>query len=192
MIEITIPGDPKAQKRHRHTKCGKFTRTYDPSQSDKQDFLAMVMSHAPDVPIQGPLCTTMSFAFPRPKGHYGTGKNAGMIKSSMIDKPHTSRPDFDNLGKLVADALNKALYKDDSQIIEALISKEYSEKPQTCVRLWDPTEGLTITEALCAAYHYAETIEGYLGIQASPSMSDLMRKRTRAMISCLLPFVGRC
>ena len=39
----------------------------------------------------------------------------------------TVKPDWDNLGKIVSDAMNDVVYKDDCQIFEAHISKRYGE-----------------------------------------------------------------
>ena len=38
-ITFTVPGNPKALKRHRTVQHGKFSRQYDPSEGDKADFL---------------------------------------------------------------------------------------------------------------------------------------------------------
>jgi len=40
---------------------------------------------------------------------------------------HTKKPDIDNLAKAVKDALKGIIYKDDSQIVEAYLSKQYGE-----------------------------------------------------------------
>ena len=34
-IRFTLPGDPKAQKRHKHAKRGDFVHVYNPSAADK-------------------------------------------------------------------------------------------------------------------------------------------------------------
>lgn len=47
----------------------------------------------------------------------------------------TVKPDFDNLQKLVADALNGIIYKDDCQIVTAFIFKEYSRAPATHIEV---------------------------------------------------------
>lgn len=39
-----------------------------------------------------------------------------------------SKPDWDNIGKSPSDALNEILYKDDSQIVDAHITKIYGSK----------------------------------------------------------------
>jgi Holliday junction resolvase RusA-like endonuclease len=39
----------------------------------------------------------------------------------------TGKPDIDNIAKLVADSLNKIAWKDDSQIVEMILQKSYSD-----------------------------------------------------------------
>jgi Holliday junction resolvase RusA-like endonuclease len=41
----------------------------------------------------------------------------------------TSKPDFDNLAKIVGDALNKVAWLDDAQIAAAWVRKVYSDMP---------------------------------------------------------------
>ena len=40
------------------------------------------------------------------------------------------KPDIDNIAKAVLDALNSVAYRDDTQIVELQIRKQYSEKPR--------------------------------------------------------------
>ncbi|KJU83118.1 Endodeoxyribonuclease, RusA-like protein, partial [Candidatus Magnetobacterium bavaricum] len=40
---------------------------------------------------------------------------------------HTKRPDLDNLGKAIMDALNKVAYYDDSQIVDLHKKKVYTQ-----------------------------------------------------------------
>ena len=47
------------------------------------------------------------FYLPRPKGHYGTGKNANIVKSSSPNLP-TTKPDIDKLARAVCDSLSKS------------------------------------------------------------------------------------
>lgn len=129
-IKIIVLGEPTAQKRHRHTKMGKFTRTYDPSAPDKADFLGIVQKQAPETPIDKPIKVEIRAFFTRPKSHYRTGKNIGILKDSA-PKWHTSRPDCDNIAKFVFDALNKVYWRDDSCICAQKVVKLYSEKPRT-------------------------------------------------------------
>ena len=45
------------------------------------------------------------------------------------------RPDWDNIGKIISDALNGIAYHDDSQVVEAVTRKWYSDRPRVEVEL---------------------------------------------------------
>ena len=56
----------------------------------------------------------------------------------------TGRPDLDNIKKLVCDAMNSVVFKDDSQIVSAYSAKRYSRNPRITVRVRssDPMDGM--------------------------------------------------
>lgn len=45
------------------------------------------------------------------------------------------KPDSDNIIKIIADSLNKIAYHDDSQIVDVMFRKFYSEKPRVVVTI---------------------------------------------------------
>lgn len=45
----------------------------------------------------------------------------------------TKKPDFDNIGKVVADSLNGIAYRDDAQIVDAQVRKFYGLTPKVVV-----------------------------------------------------------
>lgn len=45
------------------------------------------------------------------------------------------KPDWDNIGKIVCDALNGIAYKDDAAITDATVCKRYGTRPCVAVRL---------------------------------------------------------
>ena len=52
--------------------------------------------------------------------------------SKMLDgeiRP-TKKPDWDNIGKVVADSLNKVAYRDDAQVVDAQVRKFFSMYPR--------------------------------------------------------------
>jgi len=102
-FNFIIPGDPKALKRHRTVKIGKFTRQYDPSVEDKKDFLIKSLEHKPAIPYDEPLYLFVTFCFKRPKAHFGTGANLRKLKA-WAPFWHASTPDADNLAKFVCDS----------------------------------------------------------------------------------------
>ena len=123
-IQITVLGNPKALKRHRHIKSG---HTYDPSKADKQDIAVVIQQQAPDILPQGPVTLDLWFYMPIPKSWPKYRK----AKAEKEIVPHAIRPDLSNLVKLVEDAANSILYADDKQIVRIRTSKHYSLKPRT-------------------------------------------------------------
>lgn len=45
------------------------------------------------------------------------------------------KPDWDNVGKIVCDALNGLAWHDDAQVVEAHVEKRYGLTPMVCVRI---------------------------------------------------------
>ncbi|MDD5013509.1 MAG: RusA family crossover junction endodeoxyribonuclease [Atribacterota bacterium] len=137
MIYFTIPGNPKALKRHRNFTRGSFHGNYDPSADDKRTFLDLAFSHKPDVPIHEPVRLQVEFYFSRPKSHFGTGKYKNMVKDNA-PVFHTTKPDTSNLIKFIEDAFNGVFWKDDSLICELDCRKYYSNNPRTVITITKP------------------------------------------------------
>lgn len=76
--------------------------------------------------MDGPLTGIVYFYFPRPKGHYRTGKHAGQLRP---DAPMSvgGKPDLDKLLRAVGDALTGVAYRDDAQIASWVAFKRYGE-----------------------------------------------------------------
>ena len=75
-----------------------------------------------------PLVLTVIFYMPRPKYHYGTGRNARVLKAGVPSVP-TAPPDVTKLLRSTEDALKGVLWLDDSQIVDQHGFKRYSEHP---------------------------------------------------------------
>ena len=131
MIEFTIPGKPKALKRHRSTRTG---RMYDPSAKDKKQIWLQIAQFKPKTPLAGDIMLKLIFTMPRPKSHYRTGKFKHLLKDGYEDIiNHTFTPDLDNLVKLIADTIQgkDRMIVDDSQICMLQAEKVYGEFPMT-------------------------------------------------------------
>lgn len=76
--------------------------------------------------LLGALEVGMTFIRPRPKGHYGTGRNAGVLRTSAPVWP-TTKPDVLKLARLVEDALTGVVWRDDAQIAVEMLFKTYGE-----------------------------------------------------------------
>lgn len=64
------------------------------------------------------------FVFPRPKHHYGSGRNSHVLKPTAPAWCST-KPDADKLARAVGDAITGVLVRDDAQIVEWSIRKVY-------------------------------------------------------------------
>ena len=60
-------------------------------------------------------------------------KKANMMRQRLI-RPMV-KPDFDNIGKVVCDALNGIAYYDDAQIVDAQVRKFYDDEPRVVVTI---------------------------------------------------------
>lgn len=85
-------------------------------------------------PLEGPIGLRITFTMPRPKAHFGTGKNSGVLKATA-PKYHTSKPDRGKLARAVEDALTQIAYCDDSQVCAGPIEKVYGERPGVEIEL---------------------------------------------------------
>ena len=91
-------------------------------------------------PVNGPVMVEIMFYLPRPKAHYGSGRNAGVLKDWVPAVP-TTRPDGDKLARAVLDALTSAaVYVDDSQVVDLHASKRFADgrEPGASITVWVP------------------------------------------------------
>lgn len=88
-------------------------------------------------PLAGPLAFRMDFIFPRPAGHYGSGKNARTLRPSA-PKHHTVKPDVTKLVRSTEDALKGIAWFDDSQVVDQHPTKDYGDRPGCWIAIWSP------------------------------------------------------
>jgi Holliday junction resolvase len=74
--------------------------------------------------LRGPLHVIAAFYMPRPKGHYGSGINAGQLKGGAQAYP-IGRPDLSKIFRGVEDALTGVIWADDAQIVIQYLHKLY-------------------------------------------------------------------
>lgn len=96
-------------------------------------------------PLSGPLEVMFLFVVPRPRGHYGTGRNADRVRESAPDFPSV-KPDVLKLARAAEDSLSGICYIDDAQIVREHIAKVYGDDPGVRVVIRS-LEGLSGTAA---------------------------------------------
>lgn len=76
--------------------------------------------------VDGPVAVRVTFFRSRPASHYGTGRNAGVLKDSAPAFPHQSKlPDGTKLGRSLEDALNKICWADDRRVCDMWWSRRF-------------------------------------------------------------------
>lgn len=136
--EFFVPGEAKtagSKKAFMNPKTHKIIVTHDNPKTktwmDSVKWFAMKNFGRPCL-LLGPIELIFVFYRDRPQGHFGSGKNAGVLKSSFVNAMPVSKPDSLKLGRAVEDALTGIIYKDDSQVCHHDIRKVYcsgNEKP---------------------------------------------------------------
>lgn len=82
------------------------------------------------------IALSVRFIFPRPKGHYGSGRNAGVVKPNAPRLPSGQRDDLDKLLRAVLDAMTSIAFADDGQVVVINAGKEYGNAAGADLR-WD-------------------------------------------------------
>lgn len=125
MVTFVIPGKPFAKQRPRATRQG---RVYTPAAtvSFERTVGQIAVQHFPQ-PLEGPVKLTI-FATFEPAKSWSKKKTA-----ELLHRPHTQRPDLDNIEKAICDGLNRIAFADDSQIAEMTTRKVWGVTPQTVV-----------------------------------------------------------
>ena len=118
-----IPGNPVPLMRPRYHHSG---RIWDAQALLKEKAAEIIkLQHRNQPLLSGALHMEIVFYMPIPKG-YSIKK-----KERIRGKPHTYRPDFSNMLKLVEDVCQDIVYKEDCIISSLCGSKVYSEMPRT-------------------------------------------------------------
>lgn len=77
--------------------------------------------------LEGPVEVVLTFRLPRPKGHYRTGRFAGLLRA-MAPRWPWRKPDLDKLVRAALDALSTAgAYEDDARVVALHAWKEYAD-----------------------------------------------------------------
>lgn len=77
----------------------------------------------------GPVSVVLSFAMPRPKHHYRTGRHADELRDHA-PLVHTNTPDMDKLERAVLDAFTGIVWEDDKRVVEKHTTKTYANYEQ--------------------------------------------------------------
>jgi crossover junction endodeoxyribonuclease RusA len=85
------------------------------------------------LPLRSPIWLRATFAFTRPAGHFGSGRNRSLVRPSAPPVP--GRPDLDKLVRALLDALTGVVFVDDAQVVELVARKRYAGRAETFVEV---------------------------------------------------------
>lgn len=157
-IDVTIPGEPVPQPRHRHrlmkSKGGaQFVKLYTPKrklgprtkggtvQAWKEAITAALLPLRPAEKWNGPVSLELVFYFSRTQDLLRASAPAGVIRQAV-------KPDIDNVEKAVMDAMTRCeIWADDSRVSDKASRKRYHAKGygpglRIIAELLDPQETL--------------------------------------------------
>lgn len=131
-ISFVVPGKPMGKQRARTLKTG---RSYTPVETVNYETLVKqiyIMQHFHNQ-LEGAIEGEITAYFPIPKS--ASKKKREQMLTGQI-RP-TTKPDWDNIGKIICDSLNNLAYRDDAYITDCVVKKRYSDIPRVEVSLWE-------------------------------------------------------
>jgi Holliday junction resolvase RusA-like endonuclease len=131
LLEFTVPGKPFGKQRPRIMRTG---HAYTPKETINYENLVRMcfMEKYPDhIPTDGIVSLVVHAYFPTAES-WSKKKTKQALAGEIVPR----KPDWDNIGKIISDALNEIAYKDDAQICDAQVTKRYSQKPRVDVEVY--------------------------------------------------------
>jgi Holliday junction resolvase RusA-like endonuclease len=125
---FVIKGEPKGKGRPRFTKTG---RVYTPSETSRYEELVRLsyLNMAKGYKFTSPVRVTIKAFCKPPKG-----KSKKVVEDMLNGRIlPTKKPDADNVAKIILDGLNKVAWDDDTQVVDMMVTKRYSEDPMVAV-----------------------------------------------------------
>ena len=136
-IHFTVPGPPVGKARPKVVRARNgMSMTYTPDKTVAYEELVRLrfqesLQGRPFEPLQGALRIKIFAGYPIPKS---TSKKHRAAMLAGTELP-TKKPDWDNIGKIICDALNGVVYGDDAQITDPSMRKRYIDGPGQ-VEVW--------------------------------------------------------
>jgi Holliday junction resolvase RusA-like endonuclease len=134
MIDVLgTPAPQGSKKGFYNQKLGRVVIVEDSKEKTRtwrQDVLTAAVDAQPDgwQPIDGPVWIEAYFYFKRPAAHFGSGRNAGILKASAPEFPAV-KPDVDKVLRATLDALAAAgCFCNDSRVVSVRAEKRYVDE----------------------------------------------------------------
>lgn len=127
LVAFTIPGRPRGKQRARSAD-GQRPYTPPETRAAEKEIAALFLQACDSrTPLTGPVALTIVAVFAIPIG-WPAGLRHQAARGLV---PCTSKPDRDNIEKLICDALNGLAWCDDAQIADGPVTKRYGAPART-------------------------------------------------------------
>ena len=141
-IKFSVPGQPFGKQRPKFSRAGQYVKTYTPKETTSYENLVKVMYQEA---AKGRMFKDGDMLDVRIIAYFEIPKSVSKKKrKEMLERKirPTKKPDWDNVGKIICDSLNKVAYHDDSAVVDAQVRKFYSERPRVdvTIRVIEPYE----------------------------------------------------
>lgn len=127
-VRFVVPGAAVGKGRPRFAKRGNFVSTYTPERTANYENLVRLAAGRAmygRALIEGPVLLEVDIAVAVPAS-WSQKKQREALAGELLP---TTKPDADNVLKLVCDALNGVVWHDDRQVCAVAMSKTYRDVP---------------------------------------------------------------
>lgn len=140
MITFTVPGLPQQQGSKTYLGRGISIDANKNLKPWRLDAITCARAAFKEQ-LVGTIGVAAIFTYPRPRNHYGTGRNSTQLKPSA-PAYKTSAPDLDKLCRALGDALTQSgIIRDDALIAYWTAQKVYGTTPSTHVTITELPSG---------------------------------------------------
>ena len=129
IARFTVPGPPQGKGRPRFTRTGHAFTPAKTAEYERQIRQAYTRQCGQTFPEDAALRVKIVAWFSVPASDSKARRDM-KLKHKMLP---IKKPDWDNIGKVICDALNGLAYRDDSQIVDGRVIKVYGEQPKVTV-----------------------------------------------------------
>jgi Holliday junction resolvase RusA-like endonuclease len=137
-VIIELYGEPVAKGRAKFARIGRgegsFVTTYTPGKTRKYEdqlrYAAQVVMAGRPL-ITGAIALNITAFVPIPQS-WSKKKKAAALAGEIFPEV---KPDWDNYGKIVSDALNCVVFTDDKLVCDGRVLKLYSDRPRLIVEV---------------------------------------------------------
>lgn len=140
VVEFTVAGTPVAQGSKKVVPAGGFHRAVESNEANLRPWRAAVAAEARAAmdladPMRGAVALELEFRTPRPRSHFGSGRNADVVRPGAPPARVTA-PDVDKLARAVLDSCTGIVFVDDAQVVE-LVARKLFGPAEVRVRAWE-------------------------------------------------------